>query len=379
MEVPFLNLRAQYESLKSELLDRIIQAIESTAFISGPFVSAFEKEFADYCNCKYAIGVGSGTEALWLALTALNIGPGDEVITVPNTFIATAEAISQTGATPIFVDVDEKTYTMDPRKLRHAITARTKAILPVHLYGQMADMDEIMTIANKNDLFVIEDACQAHGAEYNGRRAGSIGHAGCFSFYPGKNLGAYGDAGAVVTNNAKLAEHVLRLRDHGQMVKYEHQLIGWNARMDEIQGAVLSVKLKYLEKWNESRRKVAEFYNSFLHDVREITLPVEAPYARHVYHIYAARTAKRDSLIEYLGKQSIQCGIHYPIPIHFQQAYAHLKIQRGAFPIAEKVSEEVVSLPMCPELNRQQLEKVVSDIRQFFGYDSPFTNLRRNT
>ncbi len=261
MKVPFVDLKAQYESIRYEVAAAIQRVLESTAFAAGPFVAQFEKEFAQFCGTRYALGVNSGTSALWLALLACGVGPGDEVITVPTTFIATAEAISQTGARPVFVDINEDTYLMDPALLEGAITLKTKAIIPVHLYGQMADMDPIMECARAHGLYVIEDACQAHGATYKGRRAGSIGDAGCFSFYPGKNLGAYGEGGAVVTDNQRIAERIAVLKDHGQSEKYYHSVIGWNDRMDGIQGAVLSVKLKYLEEWNAARRSNARLYS----------------------------------------------------------------------------------------------------------------------
>ena len=275
--------------------------IDEAAFAGGPYVTAFESDFAKYCRCRHAIGVGSGTEALWLILLALGVGPGDEVITVPNTFMATAEAITYCGARPVFVDVDENTYTMDPARLGEAITARTKAIIPVHLFGQPADMDPILEVARSCGLFVIEDACQAHGAEYKGRRVGTLGDAGAFSFYPGKNLGAFGEAGAVVTNNAKLEEKIRILRDHGQVRKYHHTMIGWNCRMDGIQAAVLRVKLRHLEKGNQLRRSHALQYDRALDDIEEVVAPVHAAYVRHVYHIYAICVRERDDVMRVPG------------------------------------------------------------------------------
>jgi dTDP-4-amino-4,6-dideoxygalactose transaminase len=358
MQVPLLDLGAQYKSIREELTPALQSVLESTAFAGGPFVAAFEKEFASFCGCDYALGVSSGTSALWLALTGLGVGPGDEVITAPNTFIATAEAISFCGATPVFVDVDPETYTMDPDFLEPAITSQTKAIIPVHLYGQTADMDPILAVARRHGLIVIEDACQAHGAEYKGRKAGSLGDAGCFSFYPGKNLGAYGEAGAVVTNNAELAERIRMLRDHGQSEKYKHAFIGWNDRMDGLQGAILSVKLRHLDEWNNARRERAGFYDELLEDLPNIVLPREAPYARHIYHIYAVRVPHRDKIIAALHNQGIGCGIHYPVPIHLQKAYECLGCTRGSFPAAEQSAHEVLSLPMYPELTIEQLERV---------------------
>lgn len=364
MQVPFLNLKAQYETIKDEIHDAINQVIAKTAFAGGPFVSQFEKEFAEFCKCQYAIGVGSGTEALWLPLLALGIGRGDEVITVPNTFIATTEAISFCGATPVFVDIDDKTYNMNPDLLEAAITPKTRAIIPVHIFGQTADMDPIMEIAGKHNLFVIEDACQAHGGEYKGKRAGSIGDAAAFSFYPGKNLGAYGEGGAITTNNLELANKMRMFRDHGQAKKYYHGMIGWNARMDGIQGAILSVKLKRLESWNEARRKNADLYNELLSNADGIITPVEADYARHVYHIYAIRVQNRDELISKLAEKNISSGIHYPVPIHLQEAYSFLGQGKGSFPIAEKCAEEFVSLPMFPELTREQIECIADNIKK---------------
>lgn len=366
MQVPFLDLKTQYLSIKDEIQDALNKVLDNTAFAGGPFVAQFEKEFAEFCQVEHCVGVGSGTDALWLALLALGVGPGDEVITVPDTFIATAEAISYCGATPVFVDVDEKTYNMDPNKLddllksRHALSSTPsermpKAIIPVHLFGQTADMDPIIEIAKKYGLSVVEDACQAHGALYKGKPAGTMGAAGCFSFYPGKNLGAYGEAGAVTTNNAELANKMRMIRDHGQEKKYYHGCIGWNARMDGFQGAVLSVKLKHLPAWNEARRKNAELYNKLLSGLEGVITPKEMDYARHVYHIYAIRAQKRDDLIAKLGEKGVNCGIHYPVPVHLQNAYASLGLKADSFPVAEKVASEFVSLPMFAELTEEQI------------------------
>jgi dTDP-4-amino-4,6-dideoxygalactose transaminase len=383
MKVPFLDLKAQYESIKDEITDAMQQVIDCCAFAGGRFVEQFEKEFAEFCRCDHAVGVGSGTEALWLVLVALGIGPGDDVVTVPNTFLATAEAISLCGATPVFIDIDEKTYAMDPQKLKEFIevgchfnestnqlinqsTKRpVRAVIPVHLFGQMADMDPILAIAKSRGLAVIEDACQAHGALYKGHLAGSMGEAGCFSFYPGKNLGAYGEAGAIVTNNAALDRTVRMLRDHGQSQKYLHARIGWNARMDGLQGAILSVKLKHLRDWNEKRRRNAEQYAELLAGSGGIAAPQEAPDRRHVYHIYAIRTQARDALIKALAEKDIFCGIHYPVPIHLQEAYRSLAIRNGNFPVTETCASELVSLPMYPELSQQQIQHVADEIRRF--------------
>ncbi len=363
MQVPFLDLKAQYRSIKEEI-DAAMQAVvDQTAFAGGPFVARFEEAFAKFCGCKYAVGAGSGTDALWMALIASGVGPGDEVITVPDTFIATAEAISFCGAQPVFVDVVESTCNMDPEKLEGALTERTRAIIPVHLFGQPADMDPILEIARRHGLRVIEDACQAHGALYKGKKAGSMGEAGCFSFYPGKNLGAYGEAGAVVTNSEALAEKMRRFRDHGQARKYEHEMIGWNARMDGLQGAVLSAKLNHLEDWNDARRQHARLYGELLRDVQGIITPTEADYARHVYHIYAIRVKERDQLISWLAERQIFCGIHYPIPLHLQKAYGSLGYAAGRFPMAEQCAAEFVSLPMYPELTDDQIAYVAETLK----------------
>jgi len=360
MEIPFLNLKAHHEELREEIQSAIADVIESSAFAGGPFVEKFEQDFSSFCGTRHAVGVGSGTEALWLALLACAVGPGDEIITVPSTFMATVEAVSFCGAKPVFVDIDEQTYTMDPSLLEMAITKKTKAIIPVHLFGQMADLDPIMDVARRHGLYVIEDACQAHGALYKGRKAGSIGHAGCFSFYPGKNLGAFGEAGAIVTNDRELKEKVQVLRDHGQIKKYDHSVIGWNARMDGIQAAVLRVKLSYLAANNERRRSLARYYNCRLPVV--VLPPIEATNRLHVYHIYAIRVKHRDALKGKLMEENIGCGIHYPIPVHLQKAYGFLGLRRGSFPVSEKCADEFLSLPMYPELTLEQIDRVVSEV-----------------
>ena len=363
MTVPFLNLRAAHDPLQAEIMAAIQQVIDSSAFAGGSFVAKFDEEFAAYCHTKFSIGLGHGTEALWLPLLALGVGPGDEVITVPATFMATAEAISYCGAKPVFVDIEDSTYTMNPALLEKAITPRTKAIIPVHLFGQVADMDPILEIANRHGIPVIEDACQAHGAEYKGRRAGSIGIAGAFSFYPGKNLGAMGEAGATTTNDAGLKKKVETLRDHGQAKKYYHSMIGWNARMDGMQGAILSIKLKHLDRGNEGRRANAALYQKLLAGEKNIIVPQEAPGRKHVYHLFAIRTKNRDAVIDALAKRSIHCGIHYPIPVHLQDAYKHLGLGRGSFPVSERCADEFISLPMFPELTSDQVETVVSELK----------------
>jgi dTDP-4-amino-4,6-dideoxygalactose transaminase len=383
MQVPFLDLKVQYETIREEIHSAIQKVLDTSAFAGGPFVKCFEQEWASFCGCEHGIGVGSGVDALSLALKAFGIGYGDEVITVPNTFIATAEAISFCGATPVFVDVKESICTMDPAKLkdflknkclyapysRRIINKTTKrlvkAVIPVHLYGQVGDMDEIMEIAGEYGLPVIEDASHAHGAQYKEKTTGSIGDAGCFSFYPGKNLGAYGEAGAVVTNNKELAQKIRMLRDHGQDARHIHSIIGWNGRMDGIQGSVLSVKLRHLNNWNEARRRAAMLYNKKLDEVDHVVLPGETIHSRHVYHNYVIRATKRDQLIQFLQKNNICCKIHYPVPLHLQKAYQYLQYEKGNYPMAEKFSEEIISLPMFPELNEQQIDYVVENIKNW--------------
>lgn len=361
--VPFLDLRVQHEPLMPELLEAFRQVTEASAFAGGPFVGRFEAEFAAFCQSRYALGVGSGTDALWLSLLALGVGPGDEVITTPNSFMATAEAISLCGARPVFVDIDEQTYTMDPARLEAAITLRTQAIIPVHIFGQMADMEPILAIARRYGSPIVEDACQAHGALYQGKRAGSLGVAGCFSFYPGKNLGAFGEAGAVVTDEPELRTRIQMLRDHGQAAKFMHSAIGWNARMDGIQAAVLSVKLAHLEAGNEARRGHARLYDQLLADEPRIIRPAEDSERQHVYHIYAVRVPDRDSVLQRMTARGINCGVHYPIPIHLQKAYAFLGLKPGSFPIAERCAREFLSLPMYPELQPHQIELVAETLK----------------
>lgn len=371
MNVPFLDLTAQYKVIKEEIHEKLDKVFQSCAFSGGPFVEEFENGFAQYCGNTHVAAVSNGTSALWLALLAIGIKQGDEVITVPNSFIATAEAITYAGAVPVFIDVDPDTYTMDPKLIEKAITKKTRAIIPVHLFGQTADMDPIMEIAKKHKLYVIEDACQAHGAEYKGKKAGIIGDLGAFSFYPGKNLGAYGEAGAVTTSNKDFIDFIKKFRDHGQFKKYYHDCIGWNDRMDGIQGAILSVKLKYLANWTEQRRKHAQYYNTLLKDESEkLQLPKEAGYARHVYHIYAIQTEPRDKLMAYLKEEGVNCGIHYPIPIHLQKAYAHQGWQEGHFPLAENCAKRYLSLPMFAELTNEQIEYTVAKIKKYFQTNS---------
>jgi dTDP-4-amino-4,6-dideoxygalactose transaminase len=359
MSVPFLDLQAQYKSIKNEVDPAIQSVIESSAFASGPAVTAFEEKFATYCHSKHCAGVGSGTAAITLALRACNIGPGDEVITVANTFFATVEAISLVGATVVLVDCNEDDALINVDRIEGAITSNTKAIVPVHLYGQVADMNAIMTIAEAHSLIVIEDAAQAHGAMRAGKRAGSVGDIGCFSFYPGKNLGAYGEAGAVTTNDAETHKRICMLRDHGMARKYHHDVIGYNERMDGIQGAVLGVKLKYLESWNEQRRKHAALYKEKLSGVKLFTTHKDC---KHVYHLFVIRSKERDALQKKLQEKRIATGIHYPIPNHLQKAYAGNKWKQGDFPVAEKLAGEVVSLPMYAELTEEQISEVCAAI-----------------
>jgi dTDP-4-amino-4,6-dideoxygalactose transaminase len=364
MSVPFVDLKQQYLSIKDEVLAAVAGVFESTQFVLGKEVAAFEDEFASYSGARYGVAVNSGTSALHLALLAAGVGPGAEVITVPFTFVATTAAIGYTGAKPVFVDVDPETYCMDPARIERAITPRTKAILPVHLYGQAADMDAIRAIARRHGLPVIEDAAQAHGAEYKGRRCGSIGEMGCFSFYPGKNLGAYGEGGMVTTNDPELARQIRILRDWGAEKKYHHVLKGFNYRMEGVQGAILRVKLQYLEKWTEARRANAELYSLALAD-SGLQLPKQAPGNRHVYHVYGVMTPQRRELMESLEAQGIQTGIHYPIPVHLQPAYSDLNYRAGDFPIAERLASEELSLPMFPELTESQIEAVSNAIAEY--------------
>jgi dTDP-4-amino-4,6-dideoxygalactose transaminase len=359
--IPFVDLKAQYAGIKQEVNAAIQGVLDSCAFTLGSEVVEFEKEFAAYSGAKIGIGVNTGTSALHLALLAADIGAGDEVITVAHTFVASAAAIYYSGATPVLVDIDPVTYTMDPAAFEAAITPKTRAVIPVHLYGQTAEMDAILAIARRHKLVVIEDACQAHGAEYKGRRAGSIGDMGCFSFYPGKNLGAYGEGGLVSTDNEAYARKVRMLRDWGAEKKYHHVLKGYNFRLEGIQGAVLRVKLNYLEKWTEQRRSAAARYDALFAGSGIVT-PAALAHNRHVYHIYAIRTTKRQAWQDALNAQGIQTGIHYPIPVHLLPAYADLGYKAGDFPHTEKAANEVLSLPMFPEITPEQIETVAKAV-----------------
>jgi dTDP-4-amino-4,6-dideoxygalactose transaminase len=391
-KVPFLDLVTPHQELEAELLAVVQKAFSNAGFIGGPMVEDFEKEFAAYCDAKYCVGVNSGTDALRFAFMAAGVGQGDIIVTVPHTFIATTEAISQAGAQIAFVDIHESTYTMDPEKLRQYLEnqctfdsqtkklterksgKRVAAIVPVHLYGQTADMDPIMELAEKYNLVVIEDACQAHGAEYFSKKhnkwqkAGSIGLAAAFSFYPGKNLGACGEAGATTTNEEALAKRMKMIRDHGQAKKYYHDIEGYNGRLDSIQAGWLSVKLRHLAEWTESRRQLAHRYHELFADAKDsIVLPLEAKWTRGVYHLYVVRVSDREALQAHLAEAGIATGIHYPIPLHLQKAYVHMNHKSGDFPVTERVAAEIVSLPMFPQLTRDQQQRVANRVLEFAG------------
>ncbi|MCS6860811.1 MAG: DegT/DnrJ/EryC1/StrS family aminotransferase [Abditibacteriales bacterium] len=364
MNVPFIDLKAQHQTIAAEVDEAMRRVVADADFILGKDVERFEEEFARYCEAKYAVGVDSGISALELALRAFGIGEGDEVITVSHTFIASVSAISFTGARPVFVDVDPKTYTMDVTQVEAALTPRTKAILPVHLYGQPADMDAILAIARKHHLVVIEDACQAHGARYKGRRVGALGDAGCFSFYPGKNLGAYGDGGMLVTNNAAVAEKVRMLRNYGQREKYHHVFLAYNRRLDTLQAAVLRVKLRHLDDWNAARQRAARWYDEWLKAVDSVITPYAAADRTHVYHLYVIQHPRRDALLSALREQGIAAGLHYPTPVHLQPCYESLGVPRGALPVTESLAPRIISLPMFAEITSKQVEFVCQQIRQ---------------
>jgi len=366
VKVPYLDLKAQYQSIKTEIDAAIHGVLESCQFVLGSEVAAFERDFAAYCGTTECIALNSGTSALHLALLAAGIAPGDEVITTPFTFVASVAAILYAGARPVLVDIDPRSFTIDPAHIEAAITPRTKAILPVHLYGQPADMDPIMDIARQHRLVVIEDAAQAHGARHKGRPVGSIGDMACFSFYPGKNLGAYGEGGAVTTSNPDYANTIRMLRDWGQDRKYHHLLRGYNYRMEGFQGAVLRVKLRHLELWTEARRAIVRQYNDLLSDC-DLETPAEMPWARHVYHVYTIRSNERDNLQTTLAKEGIQTGIHYPVPVHLQPAYADLGYGPGAFPQAEAAAKQVLSLPLYPELSPQAVVQVAEAVKEAAG------------
>ena len=372
--VPLLDLKAQYATIRDEIQEAINRVTESQYFILGPEAQALEEEVAAYSQCGHGIGVSSGTDALLVALMALNIGPGDEVITTPYTFFATAGCIARLGATPVFVDIDPVAYNIDPDQIEAVITPRTRAIMPVHLYGQMAEMDAIMEIAARHDLYVIEDAAQAIGAEYKGRRAGSIGHLGCFSFFPSKNLGGYGDGGMVVTNDAELAQRVNILRKHGAQPKYYHQLVGGNFRLDAIQAAVLRVKLEYLDEWTAGRQRNADRYRQYFGESglldgpsAPISLPTELPDRRHIYNQFVIRCARRDELMAYLKENGVGCEVYYPLSLHMQACFADLGYGAGDFPVSELAAQETLALPIYPELTAEQQQTVVEAIANFYN------------
>ncbi|MCL5264810.1 MAG: DegT/DnrJ/EryC1/StrS family aminotransferase [Chloroflexi bacterium] len=362
--VPFGEVKTQYHSMKSEIDQAIAEVLESGWFVLGKNVEAFEAEFAAYVGARHAIGVGSGTEALHIALLACGVEPGDEVLTVPNTAVPTASAISFANAIPTFVDIDPRSFDMNPAEIEARITPRTRVILPVHLYGQAADMGPIMEIARKHGLRVIEDACQAHGAEYKGRKVGTLGDIACFSFYPSKNLGAYGDGGIITTDDDALAERCWLLRNYGQKVRYYHSIKGFNSRLDELQAAILRVKLRKLDAWNNARRARAALYSQLLLG-SEVIPPEEMPYGRHVYHLYVVRSSHRDDLQRFLAENGVGTVIHYPIPVHMQEAYQGLGHKLGDFPIAEAYAREILSLPMYPELPEESITRVAQVIRQY--------------
>jgi dTDP-4-amino-4,6-dideoxygalactose transaminase len=362
MNIPFVDLKSLHDEIKRDLREVFDRVLDSSAFVLGPEVQRFEEEFAAYCGTDHCVAVNTGTAALHLALAASGIGPGDEVITVPHTFIATAEAITAVGATPVFIDIDPISFTMDPALLEAAITSKTRAIIPVDLYGQVADMDPILEIASRRCIPVIEDACQAHGAEYKGQKAGAFGLAGCFSFYPGKNLGACGEGGAITTNDADLAKSIRLWRDHGSSKRYEHIFPGLNMRMEGIQGGILSVKLKHLDRWNDQRRAAAAAYDKALCDTGS-EIPVEMGYGRHVYHLYVIQSDNRDLLRQQLTEAGIESGLHYPTPLHLQQAYRFLGHRQGDFPVTERIKDRILSLPMYPGIHLEAVERVVSTLR----------------
>jgi dTDP-4-amino-4,6-dideoxygalactose transaminase len=391
-KIPFLDLVNPHQELETELLAVVKKAFDTAGFIGGPMVEEFEGEFARFCDAKYCIGVSSGTDALRFAIMAAGVAPQDVVVTVPHTFIATTEAISQAGARIAFVDIDEETYTMDPEKLREYLESKCEfdpsrgklidkeskcavsAVVPVHLYGQMADMDPILELAEKYNLIVIEDACQAHGAEYfskkdgTWKKAGSMGRASAFSFYPGKNLGACGEGGAITTNDETMAKKMKMIRDHGQVKKYYHDVEGYNGRLDSIQAGWLTVKLRHLAKWNDSRRILAQRYHELFSELKEgITIPREASWTKGVYHLYVVRVQDRDALQAHLAEAGIGTGIHYPIPLHQQKAYEHLGYHLGDFPVTERIAQEIVSLPMFPQLSPSQQDEVVNKTAEFLN------------
>jgi len=368
MKIPLLDLKKQYRSIKEEIDLAIKNILDSQYFIMGKEILELEKSIASYSDTKYAIGVASGTDALILSLKALGIGDGDEVITVPFTFIATGEAINNTGATPVFVDIDKKSYTMDPSGIEAKITKKTKAILPVHMYGQCADMDSILKIAKTHNLKVVEDCAQAIGATYKTRKAGSLSNAGCISFFPSKNLGAYGDGGMIVTNSEKTAELERLLRVHGSAKRYIHSVLGYNSRLDNLQAAILNVKLKHLDKWSERRREIARFYDEAFKDTKELVTPFTYPYNEHIYHQYTLKVDQglRDKLIDHLKASGIESRVYYPIPLHMQECYKFLGHKPSDFPVSLDAALSTLVLPVFPELESNELEYIVETVKEFF-------------
>ena len=365
--IPLVDLRGQYAPLQEEVKEAISGVLDGMNLFLGENVFQLESDFAEFCNAKHAVGVGSGTDALYLGLRALGVGPGDEVITVPNTFIATVSAISMVGAKPVFVDIDPETYLMDTPKIQAAITERTKVLLPVHLYGQPVAMDKVRMLASEHGLAVLEDACQAHGAEYRGVRTGTLGDAAAYSFYYSKNIGAYGEGGIVVTDSRDIATQLQLLRNHGSSTRYHSVLYGMNSRLDEIQAAVLRIKLRHLEQWNDARRALAGEYNRRLAGLAGVVTPAEAPDAKHVYHLYVIRVQERDELLAWLKGHGVHAGIHYPVPIHLQEACSDLGYKEGDFPVTEKVTNEIISLPIYPELTIDDLDYICQTIGDFFN------------
>ena len=365
--IPLVDLRGQYAPLQEEVKEAISGVLDGMNLFLGENVFQLESDFAEFCNAKHAVGVGSGTDALYLGLRALGVGPGDEVITVPNTFIATVSAISMVGAKPVFVDIDPETYLMDTPKIQAAITERTKVLLPVHLYGQPVAMDKVRMLASEHGLAVLEDACQAHGAEYRGARTGTLGDAAAYSFYYSKNLGAYGEGGIAVTDSRDIATQLQLLRNHGSSTRYHSVLYGMNSRLDEIQAAVLRIKLRHLEQWNDARRALAGEYNRRLAGLAGVVTPAEAPDAKHVYHLYVIRVQERDELLAWLKGHGVHAGIHYPVPIHLQEACSDLGYKEGDFPVTEKVTNEIISLPIYPELTIDDLDYICQTIGDFFN------------
>lgn len=367
-KIPFVDLQVQHKQLALEINKVLADIINSAHFIKGEYLEAFEDKFSEFIGTKYCVGVASGTDALELSLAALGIGAGDEVILPANTFIATAYAVIYRGAKPVLVDVDPKTYNINPDLIEESITNKTKAIIPVHLYGQPTKMDEILALAAKHNLFVIEDACQSHGATYDGKRTGGLGDMAAFSFYPSKNLGAIGDGGAVTTNSEELAQKVKRLREYGGLNKYEYEVVGYNSRLDSIQAAALNIKLKYLKRWNDMRIKAASFYSNELARVLpEVVTPYVEAGSMSVFHLYVIQTLKRDKLAKYLLENGIQTGIHYPIPLHLQKSLAYLGYQLGDFPVTEALCKSILSLPIFPEITEAQQEEVIENMRRFYS------------